>query len=228
MDPLEGLRRVDPGAQKKKGEFAGMQFSRTETVHIFISIFVLAAAFTIFRRDMLASIMYYLGTSEIISIVVLFAISLLLVVCSFLLHELGHKFVAQKYGAWSEFRMYPFGLLMALVFSFLGFLFAAPGAVYINGNITREQYGKISLAGPLVNFIIAAIAIVMIFIVPVGFATSMLIMLAWFNAFLGVFNMLPIPPLDGSKIVAWDKVVYIFMFAIGAAELAFMYFFFMK
>lgn len=226
MDPLEGLRRVDPGANKKKGEFAGMQFSRTEIMHILVAVLVLAAAFTIMlRKSYLPFISSYLNTSVLVSILVLFAVALLLVVCSFLLHEMGHKFVAQKYGAWSEFRTYPMGLLMALVFSFMGFLFAAPGAVYINGNITKEQYGKISLAGPVVNFIIAGIAIVMMLMAPSGFARAILFMLAWLNAFLGVFNLIPIPPLDGSKVVTWSLPVYLVTFVIGLAELAFLYLF---
>ena len=38
----------------------------------------------------------------------------------FLFHELGHKFVAQKYGCWAEFRADNYMLLLALATSFLG------------------------------------------------------------------------------------------------------------
>ena len=47
----------------------------------------------------------------------------------FILHELGHKFVSMKYGYWAEFKLWPQGLIFALISSFLGFVFAAPGAV---------------------------------------------------------------------------------------------------
>lgn len=43
----------------------------------------------------------------------------------FILHELGHKFVSMKYGYWAEFKLWPQGLLFALVTSFFGFVFAA-------------------------------------------------------------------------------------------------------
>ena len=76
MDPLEGLRRVDPGAHKKKGEFAGMQFSRTEIMHILVAVLVLAAAFTIMlRKSYLPFISSYLNTSVLVSILVLFAVA---------------------------------------------------------------------------------------------------------------------------------------------------------
>ena len=78
----------------------------------------------------------------------------------FILHELGHKFVSMKYGYWAEFKLWPQGLLVALVTSFLGFVFAAPGAVYTYANyMTDEINGKISIAGPIVNIVLAIIFI---------------------------------------------------------------------
>ena len=76
----------------------------------------------------------------------------------FILHELGHKFVSIKYGYWAEFKLWPQGLIFALVTSFFGFVFAAPGAVYTYANyMTDEINGKISIAGPIVNIILAII-----------------------------------------------------------------------
>ena len=82
----------------------------------------------------------------------------------FLLHELGHKYVAQKYHFWAEFRasngMLIFAILMSL---FLKVIFLAPGAVMIHGYyMTKEKNGKISAAGPMVNFILAALFIILL------------------------------------------------------------------
>ena len=44
----------------------------------------------------------------------------------FVLHELGHKFASMHYGYWAEFKLWPAGLIFALVSSFFGFVFAAP------------------------------------------------------------------------------------------------------
>jgi Zn-dependent protease len=196
-----------------------IRFSKTEILHIAASMAVLSVAFTIlFRNSVLDP---YDPTRNIILIA---GMSVILVVCSFLFHEFGHKFVAQKYKAWSEFRAYPYGLVMALVSAMIGFLFAAPGAVYIQGNISKENYGRISLAGPAVNFTIAAIAIVVVLILePNTIAAVIFYMLAWLNAFMGMFNMIPVMPFDGSKIVAWSIPVYIVTAAIGAAMLIFVW-----
>jgi Zn-dependent protease len=208
-DPVDGMRRVDPSYLSSKGQ---IRFSKTEVLHIAAAIAVLSVAFFL--------IMY--RRTDGVDIIVIFGLSVMLVVCSFLFHEFGHKFVAQRYNAWSEFRAYPYGLVMALVFAALaGFLFAAPGAVYIQGEIDKEKYGKISLAGPAVNFVIAAVAIVAFLAYGkfdvIGYG---IFMLAQLNAFLGLFNMIPILPFDGSKIVAWSLPVYIMTAAIGVAELA--------
>ncbi|MDR3283427.1 MAG: Zn-dependent protease [Candidatus Methanoplasma sp.] len=209
---INSLRRVDPGYRAPKGD---IRFSRVEIIHILIAVIVLSVAFTaiLYRGSRLNYDSYVLNLVE------LFAVALLLVVCSFMLHEFGHKFVAQRYNVWSEFRVYPSGLMIALLFSLVaGFLFAAPGAVYIRGNVDREMNGKISLAGPAVNFAVAAVAMALCF--SVGGLWGILPMLLYLNAVLGLFNMIPVLPFDGSKIFAWSKLAYVAAIAVGAAEMA--------
>jgi len=210
----DGLRRVDPGYKAPRGQ---IRFSKTELLHIIAAIVVLSIAFSMIMRDNTL-----VAGDSTMNIVYIVGFSFILVIFSFFVHELGHKFVAQKYNAWSEFRAYPFGLAFALIISIVaGFLFAAPGAVYIRGDINREMNGKISLAGPAVNFVIAAIAIVMCFMLTEGtLVFYVFAMLAYLNAFLGLFNMIPVLPFDGSKIVAWDLKVYIATVIVGAIEFA--------
>lgn len=210
-DPVDKMRRVNPGYGVPKGK---IRFSKTEILHIVVSIVVLSAAFAILMRGR------SLHLDPTMNILLIIGLSFLLVICSFLFHELGHKFVAQRYRIWSEFRAYPMGLVMALITAFMGFLFAAPGAVYIEGNITKEMNGKISLAGPSVNFAIATFAIIVcLFIQPGTLAYVAFFMLAYLNAFLGLFNMIPIMPFDGSKIIKWNLPVYIIAVVIGIADL---------
>ena len=208
-----GLRRVGPGYGTAKGKIS---FSKTEIIHIAAAIGVLSAAFSIIMRGS------RLDADPTVNIILIVAVSFMLVVFSFLFHEFGHKFVAQRYNAWSEFRAYPYGLIIALLFAVAaGFLFAAPGAVYIRGNMDKVTYGKISLAGPAVNFVIAAVAVAALLALEPGtLAYAVLSMLAYLNAFLGLFNMIPVLPFDGAKIVAWSIPVYLVTAAIGAAELA--------
>jgi Zn-dependent protease len=128
------------------------------------------------------------------------------------LHEMSHKVVARRYGCWAEFRADYRMLGLALVMSFFGFLFAAPGAVMIAGNVNREQNGKISLAGPGSNFLIAIILMPFALFTISGIpelAHDIAFSLYFFSVFLGAFNMIPFMPLDGAKIWFWSKPVYI-------------------
>ncbi|MEM4159933.1 MAG: hypothetical protein QXH18_01790, partial [Candidatus Micrarchaeia archaeon] len=49
----------------------------------------------------------------------------------FMTHEMGHKYAAEKFGSPSRFVMWPQGLLLMFLLAPFGFIFAAPGAVYI-------------------------------------------------------------------------------------------------
>jgi len=91
-----------------------------------------------------------------------------------------------------------------------GFIIAAPGAVMIRGFLTRERNGKISLAGPLTNIILA-----IIFLIPMLLIKSEGILGLFFsygltiNSLLAVFNLIPVPPFDGYKVRQWNNGIYI-------------------
>ena len=199
MSGIEGARRINMN-------YGMPVFSKIELQDITIAVAVLTAAFTIifcdrpvFSNDFATNLLWWI------------LVSFVMVVLSFMLHEFGHKFTAQRYGAWSEFRKYPMGLVLCLVMSFVGFLFAAPGAVYIRGYINDEMNGKISAAGPLVNIVISAITLGLGFIVPSNLSAYIFFTIAYLNAFLALFNMIPIMPLDGAKIVKWNVPIYVTM-----------------
>jgi hypothetical protein len=87
-------------------------FSRIELCHLIIAIGVLTIAFTfIFSRNNLLFLLLGYEIS-ITSYFFFIPIAFLGIVAAFFIHELSHKFMAQKYGLWSEFRMYPWGLLL--------------------------------------------------------------------------------------------------------------------
>ncbi len=130
----------------------------------------------------------------------------------FVAHEMAHKISAQRRGYWAEFRMSPVWLLLSLVISaFAGFLFAAPGATVIGGMGSRDDWGRTALAGPLTN-----IGFAMVFyggavlLIDVGsYAAIWLLFLAFINGWFATFNLIPVGPLDGRKVLSWNIGVWL-------------------
>lgn len=172
-------------------------FDRDELLHIFVSMVVVAIAFSV----------RYLFQSKL-DFLLMFPVLLAGVGSGFVLHELAHKFVAMRYGAFARYRMWESGLLLALLMAVVSrgaFVFAAPGAVYIySPYITRKQDGLISIAGPLTNLVVGLLFVLFAAVSPIPYLTLMAASAASINFFLGFFNMLPVPPLDGSKVFAWN------------------------
>lgn len=134
----------------------------------------------------------------------------------FVAHEMAHKVSAQRRGFWAEFRLSPVGLLVSVVTALLGFLWAAPGATVVGGVSERdsEDWGRISLAGPLTNvafgvvFYVGSIALFL----ALSITYYWLLVLAFVNAWFGTFNLLPIGPLDGRKVLRWSTGVWVVAF----------------
>lgn len=159
----------------------------------------------------------------------IFPISLVAVGTGFVAHELAHRAVARKYGCHAEFVMWPEGLVIALILSFIGIVFAAPGAVYVYGpHLTRRQNAKISLAGPIMNTAIGAffIFLFLFFIRDGGAYLGQLVYgVATLNLWFSTFNLIPFPPLDGSKILAYFPTIWLMLLVGNIAMLALVGFF---
>src|SRR3989344_2262741 len=133
-----------------------------------------------------------------------FLIAAIAVGLGFLLHELSHKVIAQRYKFKAEFRSFDNMLFLAVIMSFFGFVFAAPGAVMILSRIYDiRKTGIISVAGPVMNIIIAILCLFIIFILD-GFSM------------LSLFNMIPFWQFDGAKIFKWNKLIYFSIVIISA------------
>lgn len=134
----------------------------------------------------------------------------------FIMHEMAHRTVARHFGAHAEFRAWHIGLVFALVSAILfRIIFAAPGAVYISGQLNRRENGLISLSGPLTNFLVGICFLLLSFIVSdFGVVGLVATYGAMINFWLGLFNMLPIGPLDGKKIFVWNPKVWAGLFVL--------------
>jgi Zn-dependent protease len=155
-----------------------------------------------------------------------FLVLLPIVLVSLTLHELGHAYVAWKLGdptAKEQGRLTlnpiahldPLGTLMfaltALIAN-LPFGWARPVPVR-PGYFRRPKEGMaiVAAAGPAMNFVIALVCLGVIRHVELGNLTAEVVENAYIvNVILGLFNLIPVPPLDGSRIVGvlMDRATY--------------------
>ena len=157
-------------------------------------------------------------------------LSAIAVVPAFFLHELAHKVLALKYGMFAEFQANFLGLAGGFLLTVLAkFLFLVPGAVNIypplaldaNGRliekpVSRRDAGVISIVGPMVNLAIAAVFILARLAlqpIPVAGFGDFFELVAFLNLILAAFNMLPIGPLDGRKVLRWSWVWFLGVWA---------------
>lgn len=147
-------------------------------------------------------------------------ITLVILIFSAIVHEVSHGVVAEKLGdstARDEGRITlnpiphidPFGSILLPAFLLLvgsPIVFGAAKPVPVNfNNLHPRKLGMalVSFAGPASNFILAALMILPIkFNLVSGVVEQVWLQAVIINIVLGTFNLLPIPPLDGSKILA--------------------------
>jgi Zn-dependent protease len=190
--------------------------SRTELVQLGIAYAVLTLDFTL----ILAGGLLFTGGagfSFITPTIVLVAATAGLT--AFVAHEMAHKISAQRHGCWAEFRMAPMWLFFSIITSFLGFLWAAPGATMVGGMADPRDWGRTSLAGPLSNigFSAAFFAGAAATFSLGSSAWVWLILLAYLNGWFGTFNLLPFGPLDGRKVFAWSKELWLLAIVFAGA-----------
>jgi len=185
-----------------------MSFSKYEKEQLTESIGILTIAFTLALSDGLSAV-----RNEPAILIRTLPLAFGAVMTGFLLHELAHKWMAQQYGCWAEYRGNRNGLYFALLMSSFGFLLAAPGAVMVSGRITERQNGIIAAVGPITNIIIALVAFPIYLLTagleqPIALIGELARFIVVINLILGGFNMIPVQPLDGSKVIVWSKPAY--------------------
>ncbi|VVB56572.1 Peptidase family M50 [uncultured archaeon] len=154
----------------------------------------------------------------------------------FLLHEMAHKWTAIQFGAKARFEAWLWGLGLMLALAIIpqivwktNFgLFLAPGvtAIFASRPVSPKQNGLISVAGPVMNLALAAfffgLGILLVGGVELGMTSSpdatltmICIMGIKVNLGLALFNLLPVFPLDGIKVLMWDWRIWLSLFVIA-------------
>jgi Zn-dependent protease len=133
----------------------------------------------------------------------------------FIVHELTHKAMAQRYGMWAEFRLDKFGAVLTLLSAVSPLKIIAPGAVVIAGNTTRDRVGRTAAAGPTTNILIASLLLGLAEVLhPTGLLEALLAGSA-INAFMALFNLIPFGVLDGLKVFRWNRQVWLVLLALA-------------
>ncbi len=146
-----------------------------------------------------------------------FLFEFVVIIFSIVLHEIAHGVAANAMGDSTakdlgRLTLNPikhldlFGSIILPILTSLagGFIFGyAKPVPYNPANLRDRKYGpaKVALAGPAVNIILAILFGLVIRILPIGLQNPILLQLlsyvVWINLALAIFNLMPIPPLDG-------------------------------
>ena len=186
-------------------------FSIEEIKDLLISIAVLTLVFS-FKPFPTVGIDYQMLPQYAIAVIIVF-----------MLHQLVHKFVAMKFGCITIYKIWPNGIFFGLILMLIGIPFAAPGVImiypYFFGRwgykvkrMTTTETGLIGLSGPATNILFA---IIFTFFSGKFFNTLTLV-----SAWIAFFNLLPVPPLDGSKVMEWRIWVWCLMIALSVLLIA--------
>ena len=86
----------------------------------------------------------------------------------------------------------------------------------IAGTASKETVGKTAIAGPLTNIIFCVGSFALTFFLTKPFF-EVALLIAAFNAFIAVLNLIPIGILDGWKVFEWSKILWALAFVSSVA-----------
>lgn len=173
-------------------------------------------------------LIYMFQEGDYLSLMINIMSKAFVVFCCLPLHELAHAFAASKCGddtarLQGRLTVNPFAhldIVGTLMIFFFGIGYAKPVPVnYAKLKHPRKDMALIALAGPVSNMLMSFVS-VFIFFAMMKFGGENLVInsVAYFfyyaamvNASLAVFNLLPVPPLDGSRVasaVLPDKIYF--------------------
>lgn len=147
-----------------------------------------------------------------------FIFSIIILILSVVIHEVSHGYMAYYFGDVTakmagRLTLNPFKhldimgsvIVPTITYMTTGFIFGwAKPVPYNPYNLRNAKVAEpmVALAGPLSNFFVALVfgLLIRFSLIPIAFVqpASLIVLI---NIVLGIFNLVPIPPLDGSKVL---------------------------
>ncbi|MBW2964550.1 hypothetical protein KY363_03750 [Candidatus Woesearchaeota archaeon] len=190
---------------------------------LIITVAVLAFIFS-FREWGTETFDVTVGTTNLL-------ISIVLVAIAMLVHEATHRVIALWLGYRTQFKAWITGLVIGLVVAFVSngtLVFLAPGQLVFTHlpihrlgkgyyELTYKHLGWVAMSGSIANMLFA----VLLKIVYVATGIGVVQKLMMINIWIAIFDMLPIPPYNGSRTFFGSRYVYVFILGtlIGIAAL---------
>jgi Zn-dependent protease len=189
-----------------------MNFNSQEVKDIIITILALSTILSL--RDLFS------GGAWLSTLI----LSLFITTISLIVKLAAHKVAAEKYDCTAVYKfsynLFVISLLLALL-SGGGIIFAALGSIIVSSalytrlghkfvNITLRETGLVALSGPMANIVLSLVSLVLYPVNPTFFQQLLNL-----NVFMAVFNLVPLPPLDGSKVIWWNRLVWFICFLIA-------------
>ena len=199
-------------------------FSREEVKDLIITILILAFIVS-FKEWGVKEFDLLVGLKNLFNAVLIMTLVVLI-------HISAQRVAGLHVGIRVEYRLWWLGLVLGLVFVFVSrgnIWFLAPGGIifhhlaihrigFFRYGINTLTMNSISFMGPLANIALAIVFKILFMFLPNNMLIEKVIFVSlWF----AVFNMLPIPPLDGNKMFFHSRAVYVLLFGciLGAALL---------
>lgn len=178
-----------------------MLFRKKELGSLVISVLVVSVAFTVQN----ISLNFFLQC-------------FLIVIISYSIHEVLHSIVAKSEGIYSRCDLWPIGIIVTLASGILSGGIAVlplPTIIRLKGSETERwrketfemapwDIGLASVVGPLSNLVLATA----FFALFRFYGLTVFKLGALINSWIAFANLIPWPPIDGSKIMSWDRWVW--------------------
>ena len=194
---------------KHKSKKIVFDLTYEELYNIVVSVLVVALIFAYNFRDPATTFGAYPQAFVAVAVVVLMYIA-------------AQKFMARRLNCVAFYELWLPGLIVSMLLMIIGLKpIILVGTVSLasyklgrfgfkSTHMTMTEIGWIGAIGPSVAILLAAL-FKMLAAGPIVGVSSTFSYMATVSGIIAFFNLLPIKPLDGSKVVLWDPIIWIFM-----------------